>query len=122
MTENLIEDWIAAARMLNAKKSPHPQHQWAFDWFLDNMASNPAEVFRQMVAIAAATDDESVLSLLGAGPLESFIDSTGSAYLVEIEKAAANLDSFAVALSSVAQGDIPDEIWSEIEAIKRRIV
>jgi hypothetical protein len=121
MTPNLTEHWIEGARMLKAKKSPHPEHDWAFDWFLHNLDKDTDEVFRQIVEIAAATNDEGVLGLLGAGPLENLIDRTGFAYLEKIEKAAANSEGFAIALSAVWKGDIPTDVWQALENVKRRV-
>jgi hypothetical protein len=116
--EHLTKHWIAAATMMVNRKSPAPEDQWAFDWFILPEAE---DMWSAIVAIARATTDEGVLGLLGAGPLENFIERHGRGYLNAIEKEAANNPAFAFALGGAWQGDTTDEDWQAIQQIKARI-
>jgi Family of unknown function (DUF6869) len=118
--QNLTNDWLAAAAMMVQHKSPYPEDQWAIEWFW--FVTEADEMWSAIVAIARATSDEAVLGLLGAGPLETFIERHGHGYLPAIETEAVNNPAFAFALGGSWQSDTSDHVWQAIRQIKARIV
>jgi len=96
----------------------HPQ-EWANDKVTNILSGSDAVAWELLTKLVElAPDDDKVIAFFAAGPLEDFLSLKGNLYFVEIEKLATALPKFKTMLGGVWQGNMDDELWSKLQAIR----
>lgn len=88
---------------------------WAYSELADLVNQDPLVAFDVVLEILAATDDESVLFGLAAGPLEELIQFHGPLVIDSIEREAVKNPKFITLMQGVWKAGTP-EVWARIEA------
>jgi hypothetical protein len=90
-------------------------------WELDRMIESerdPDRALALMLGVMAIDDNEKEFGMLGAGPLEDFLNRSGTEYIDVIEALAAKNPSFKRVLSGVWQTTTVDlRVWKRVERI-----
>jgi hypothetical protein len=89
---------------------------WAYSELADIVVDRPLEAFELVLEILAATDDENVLQVLAAGPLEELIHHHGLLVIDAIEREATKNPRLIGLLTGVWKTG-PQEVWERIEAL-----
>jgi hypothetical protein len=89
---------------------------WAYSKLADIVADNPQEAFDLILQILGATEDENVLQVLAAGPLEALIHHHGSFVIDLVEREAATNPKFVRLLQGVWEAGSRD-VWKRVEAL-----
>lgn len=98
-----------------------PEANWTPDdeAFYDLMHQNPDRALAIIFAAMQLTDNQRVLGLLGAGPLENFLGVHGEAYLETMHVLALQHRRLREVLDGVWQGAMPKRVWHRIEILKQ---
>ena len=124
--EKVASDWIAYARLGPGNA---PEQVFADGWTLvDLVWDDPGTAWQAIKAVVRhyqiddyysldATEAQTVVGLLAAGPIEDLLSREGASFIDAIEAEAKADKRFAWALGGVWQSTTPDDIWSRVQRV-----
>ncbi len=89
---------------------------WAFETLGDIARNDPSLCLALIIEILASTDDENVLAVLAAGPLEDVLVHHGPILISQVEREAETNEKFKYLLGGVWRNSIAPEVWGRVEA------
>jgi hypothetical protein len=113
-----VEAYIAAQEQ-GGVDGDHPLW-WAIDRFFELMHEHPEDCWQAILAVLDTTNSESVLGILGAGPLEDLIHEHGPEFIDRIEFEARENPPFKALLASVWESSTP-EVWTRVQRARGEI-
>jgi hypothetical protein len=103
--ERLVEAWFASHRTF-----------WAYERMDDLVANDPEPAWRVVNRLIAEAQDAPTLGLIAAGPLEMLLERHGAYFIDRVEIRARDDETFRECLRGVWQAEIPDDIWTRVQA------
>lgn len=85
-------------------------------WELGHQA--PMSCLDVIRRIASSTDDEFILSNLGAGPLEDLMVAHGTEVIDEVERLTSINNSFRMAVTCIWRQDMSDALWTRLSKLQ----
>ncbi len=114
--EQIAIAWIGLHHV--PEKSPEWEgHFWAFDRVCDLIQDDPEAAWEVIDAIRQRDGSDLILSNLAAGPLEDLLVAHGDKFVARIEEIARSDDQLRKLLGATWQNDMPDALWSRIQAV-----
>jgi hypothetical protein len=122
LTDAEIADaWIGyQAEVHSFPPESHP-HWWAVDALSCLLDDDPLRALEITFLVGRRSDNPKVLEILGASPIEDLLTEDPTlldAVAIEVR----SNESLRVALRSVWQGAMPDEVWARLQALARESV
>ncbi|SDU31743.1 DUF6869 domain-containing protein [Halopseudomonas salegens] len=93
---------------------------WAWEELESMVRKAPEHAWLQILDIAAATENQEVLSSLAAGPLEDLIALHGLNFIERLETKARQNPEIARLVTGVWRNNIPDSVWERLHAIQTK--
>ncbi len=114
MDSELINKWI------EYHSTKDKSLYWAWEALDEIVQNSPDEALSYILEIATSTNNQEVLSNLGAGPLEDFLALYGANYIEHVETKARQVPQFTIVVKSVWQNSIEQSVWERVCAIQAR--
>jgi hypothetical protein len=114
----LIEAWIKLQEMTDklGEDSPEVQNlRWAHIDLDDACTRAAMRALAAIRRILDSTTNESVLSILAAGPLEDVLARNGPEIIVDVETSARQDPRFRWLLRGVLRNAIDDDVWKRVQ-------
>lgn len=115
----IVDAWI--------RRYSHPQSaeiseqtEWAYDRLDEICEKDPETCLEILGEICAKSNDDWVISNLGAGPLEDLLARHGESIISDVEARARTNLAFREALSVVWKNVISDGVWTRVERATKR--
>ena len=86
-----------------------------------NFTATPEQQWAFILAAVSLAESDEELGHIAAGPIEHLLGWHGKDYIDLVEQHSERNPKFARALTGVAQYLMPDEVWSRIRALQRRV-
>ena len=115
MNEKLIQGWLSLQRAREGSPD-HERFFWAHGEFSELVEERPEDAWPLILEILRREQDEEVLSVLAAGPLEELLSRHGSAFIERVESEASSNARFRWLLGGVYKLFMTDEIWARVRA------
>ena len=124
--EKLALDWIAYARL---GPDNAPEDVFVDGWALVDLTwDDPETAWEAIKAVIRhyqledyysvhATEAQTVVGLLAAGPLEDLLSREGASFITAIELEAKSDKRFAWAVGGAWQSTTPDDIWARVQRV-----
>ena len=112
----LVKAWVELQSMPQGSTEAEA-HMWAAEKIYLLALRSPKECWQVVLDILSATNDEWVLTNLGAGPIESMLSFNPEETIAMIEREAPQNSKLRSTLSNVWRNNIPDDTWSKLQAI-----
>ena len=93
---------------------------WAWEQLDDMVRHVPERAWLQILDIAAATENQKVLSSLAAGPLEDLLALHGFNFIERLETEARQNPEIARLVTGVWRNNISDSVWERLRAIQTK--
>lgn len=113
---DLAKAWIESCSLPRGSTEKEAR-RWAVEKVSSLSLRSPKECWEVVLDIVSATDDEWVLTILGAGPIEDMLSSNPEETIAMIERDAPQNSKLRYALANVWQSDTPDDVWNRLQAI-----
>jgi hypothetical protein len=98
--------------------SEHPQ-EWAADEVRSNIEGAAGDAWQLVLKLVEfVPDNDGVVSLLAAGPIEDFLVFHGNQCFSQVEQLAMNCPRFKHLLGGVWQNDMSEELWNKVQSIR----
>jgi hypothetical protein len=104
--ENLGKAWIEYA-----------QNFWAYDELDKLCRKDPASAISIISYITNNTDDDSILSHLSSGPVESMLAKNGTVIIDRVEELCSLNPNFKKCVKNVWRNTITQDVWDRIQHI-----
>ena len=113
---------MSAAHKLEGKNGPdYKANFWAFEAFDDLIHKEPEKAWPIILAIYNATDDESILANLAAGPLEDLLVQHGEKFIDRVEQLARQDEKFLYVLSGVwGWSSMPKDLLDRVASLTKK--
>jgi hypothetical protein len=98
--DRLAKTWIFAQK-LGAGNLGYERHSWAIDQVIDLAFHEPQKLWRMILRILEIDSSETIVSAVGAGPLEDLMVQHGEALIDKVEARASMSPPFKSAMQSV---------------------
>lgn len=111
--EELVQGWLAHWR--NEPKKD--EHFWATEAAFDLARNEPDWAWRFVLATLdelKPEQDDKVLAVLAAGPLEDLLANHGSEVIARVEDEARRSPRFRELLGGVWKSSMPEEVWQRV--------
>jgi len=109
MAERILREWIS--------KTKKAETAWELTRLMESK-QDPDKALKLILGIMALDKEGKEFGLLGAGPLEDFLNYSGPDYIEVIEKLAARNPRFKEVLGHVWQTSIMDlNVWERVEKV-----
>jgi hypothetical protein len=117
--EDFIGAWITMSNFPHGSPE-HSEAFWAFHHMYDLVHEQPDVALGLIVDIWSRDQSRSVIQNLSAGPLEDLLVTHGPQVIALVEEEVERNPSFRKLLGGVWKSDIPDSVWSKVQAISDR--
>ena len=114
---NLANAWI---HHWHAPKGSEEQFEtsWATTEEMELLFDDRSEELWQLIVKIHERDQSiAIQQVLSAGPIENLLSKFGEQYIERVEHKARKDPAFAKVLGGVWQSDMPDEIWTRLQAV-----
>jgi hypothetical protein len=112
----IVEDWITLQHV--GLDEPETELVWpAWDAVYQMTSNDPEMLWVFILTVIKIDASNTVLQNLSAGPLEDLLSQYGEDFIDRVEAKAKENTLFAHLLGGVWQSDMPDQIWSRVNAV-----
>ena len=108
MTTDLVSNWI------NYYESQDMSSRWASDQLDQLVKDEPDRAFDLMVQIAEQSEDDFVVTNLGAGPFEDLLVLHGPEFIDAVEQKVEQNPAFFRVVKCVLHHSINDAVWKRV--------
>jgi len=116
---NYDPDAVAKAWLSSASSGfEDDESLWAFEMLGPLAGLQPADFLWQvLLELVNRAESKKILSLIGAGPLESLLVHHGPTVIERVKDKASRNDRFLYVLTSVWEGGMDEDVWDQVQRI-----